>query len=71
MVVKRGRGIHDRRAGGDNVQILEIETMVRVSKEQMVTLSQDAMWGKILQELDQGKRRKAEGKWRLFVESAW
>ena len=70
VIVQCGRGIHDRRTGGGNVQILDLETMARVSKEQMITLSQDGM-GKILQELDQAKRQKEEEKWRMFVESVW
>ena len=32
-LVQFGRGIHDRSTGGDNVQIIELETTVRVSKE--------------------------------------
>ena len=55
-IVQRGLGIHDRSTGGDNVQILELKTMVRVSKEQRITLSHDGM-GKILQELDHAKRQ--------------
>ena len=68
VVVQRGRGIRDRDIGGDNVQILE--TMVRVSKEQLITLSQVGL-GEIQQELDQAKRKREEEKWRAFVENEW
>ena len=67
-IVQCGLGIHDRSTDDGNVQI--IETMVHVSKEQTITLSQNDM-EKIQQELDLPKRPEAEEKWRVYVESVW
>ena len=55
VIVQRGRRIHNKDVGGDNFQILE--TLVRGSKEQLITLSHDGL-EKIQQELDQAKRKR-------------
>ena len=68
VIVQFGRGIHDRITDCDNVQILE--TMMRVSREQMITLSQNGM-EKIQRELDQAERQRAEEKCGVLVESVW
>ena len=66
MIIQCDQGGHGRNGGGDHVQILE--RAVCVSKEQMITLSENGM-GKLQQGTDRADRQIAEEEWRVFVEN--
>ena len=68
VLIQRDREGHGRNDGGGNFQILE--RVVCVSKEHMVTLSEDGM-KKLYQGLDQADGQLGEGKWRVFVANIW
>ena len=57
VILQCGQGTHGRSDGGDNVQILE--RVVCISKEQMITLSENGM-KKIQQGVVQAERQIAE-----------
>ena len=64
----RNRDGNDQSDSGDNVQILG--RMVRVGKDQMITLAEGGMV-KLQQFVNQVGRLKAEAKWHVFLGNIW